>query len=94
MAGLRKLQGTFCIPLSAAKKAQKLPYHSLTKQFLFQVRDNFTSATNGVVLALRQAIVPRRESGKLDQLLLKRLEQIGDKVRIGMCVEFCIYCFQ
>ncbi|XP_015751794.1 PREDICTED: uncharacterized protein LOC107331697 [Acropora digitifera] len=46
-----------------------------------QVRDNFTSPTNGVVLALRQAIVPRRESGKLDQLLLKRLEQIGGKVR-------------
>jgi len=57
-----------------------------------QVRHNFTSLTNDVVLALRQAILPRKASGKLDQPPLKRLEQIGDKVRVGMCVEFCIYC--
>ncbi|XP_067046394.1 glutamate receptor 2-like isoform X1 [Acropora muricata] len=44
-----------------------------------QVRDNFTSLTNDVVLALRQAIVPRKASEKLDQSLLKWFEQIGDK---------------
>ncbi|XP_015753332.1 PREDICTED: glutamate receptor 2-like isoform X2 [Acropora digitifera] len=44
-----------------------------------QVRDNFTSLTNDVVLALRHAIVPREASGKLDQSLLNWLEQIGDK---------------
>ncbi|XP_067047695.1 glutamate receptor 2-like [Acropora muricata] len=45
-----------------------------------KVRDNFTSPTNNVVLGLRQVIVPSgTASGKLDQLLLKWPEQIGDK---------------
>ncbi|XP_044180944.1 glutamate receptor 2-like [Acropora millepora] len=52
-----------------------------------QVRDNFTSPTNDVVLALRQAIVPRKASGKLDQLLLKRLERIGDKYLVAQAFD-------
>ena len=73
-------------------KAQKLPIDSQTKQLLFQVSDNFTGPTNDVVLALGQENVPIKASGKLDQLLLKRPEHIRDQVRVGMCVEFYIYC--
>ncbi|XP_067046387.1 glutamate receptor 4-like isoform X2 [Acropora muricata] len=47
-----------------------------------QVRDNFTSLTNDVVLALRQAIVPRKASGKLNQL-----EQIGDKYLVAQAFD-------
>lgn len=66
-----------------------MPNHLLTKQFFFQVRDNFTSPTNDVVLGLRQVIVPSgTASGKLDQLLLKRPEQIGDKVALE-----CVFIF-
>ena len=74
-------------------KAQKLANHSLTKQFLFQVSDNFTGPTNDVVLALGQANAPIEASGKSNQLLLKRPEHIGDKVRVGMCVEFAFVVF-
>ena len=80
VTGLRRQQGTFYILLSKAKLEG--PNHSQKCQFLFQVRDNFTNPTNDVILALGQAIVPRKAFGKLDQLLLKRLEQSVDKVRV------------
>ncbi|XP_044181464.1 glutamate receptor 2-like isoform X1 [Acropora millepora] len=52
-----------------------------------QVSDNFTGPTNDVVLALGQANVPIKASGKLDQLLLKRPEHTGDQYLVAQAFD-------